>query len=203
MAPMAISKEELFSLLDERITDPSIAADQDRRIWQRCGVDRAVLVLDMSGFTRLTRARGILHFLTVFRRAMKITCPAIVEAGGTCVKQEADNAIGTFATLEGAVSAARRIIERAAQANVGAAEDEIVGVCLGVGFGRILELRDDVFGDEVNLAFKLGEDVARAGEVLLTDGAWTRAPEEGLALEGEPAEVEIGRTAIRFHRLRL
>ena len=38
----------------------------------------------------------------------------------------------------------------------------------GVGFGDVLELDGDVFGAEVNLASKIGEDLARPGEVLLT-----------------------------------
>jgi class 3 adenylate cyclase len=32
----------------------------------------------------------------------------------------------------------------------------------------VLKIGDDVFGDEVNLASKLGEDIAKAGEILMT-----------------------------------
>jgi class 3 adenylate cyclase len=35
----------------------------------------------------------------------------------------------------------------------------------------VLDLDGDVFGAEVNLASKIGEDLARPGEVLLTPGA--------------------------------
>jgi len=40
-----------------------------------------------------------------------------------------------------------------------------------VGFGDVLDLDGDAFGAEVNLASKIGEDLARPGEVLLTPGA--------------------------------
>ena len=43
---------------------------------------------------------------------------------------------------------------------------------MGVGFGPVLVVDDDtVYGDEMNLACKLGEDLAERGEVLLTPRA--------------------------------
>ena len=49
--------------------------------------------------------------------------------------------------------------------------NEQLAFSYGIGFGQVLELDHDVFGLEVNLASKLGEDLARAGEVLLTPSA--------------------------------
>ena len=42
--------------------------------------------------------------------------------------------------------------------------------------GEVLDLGRDVFGLEVNLASKLGEDVARPGEVLFTEAAVAALP---------------------------
>src|SRR5438105_19092 len=45
-------------------------------------------------------------------------------------------------------------------------------LCVGLGFGRILRIGDrDVFGKEVNASSKLGEDTAKANEVLCTQAA--------------------------------
>ena len=42
-------------------------------------------------------------------------------------------------------------------------------LCIGLGFGRVLRIGDaDVFGAEVNAASKLGEDIAKAHEILVT-----------------------------------
>ena len=41
----------------------------------------------------------------------------------------------------------------------------------GIGYGDMLDLDDDMFGLEVNLASKIGEDLARPGEALLTPSA--------------------------------
>ena len=47
--------------------------------------------------------------------------------------------------------------------------EEKVLLCVGIGFGRILRIGDsDVFGQEVNAASKLGEDTAKADEILVT-----------------------------------
>jgi class 3 adenylate cyclase len=40
---------------------------------------------------------------------------------------------------------------------------------MGIDYGRYLRLVDDVFGDTVNLAYKLGEDLAGRGEILVTE----------------------------------
>ena len=50
-------------------------------------------------------------------------------------------------------------------------ENEQVRFSYGIGWGDVLDLDDDIFGLEVNLACKLGEDLARPGEVLLTPAA--------------------------------
>jgi adenylate cyclase len=47
-------------------------------------------------------------------------------------------------------------------------EEQLV-LCCGVGFGKLLKIGDDdVFGHEVNIASKLGEDIAKAHEILIT-----------------------------------
>ncbi|MBO7639938.1 MAG: hypothetical protein J6S91_13290, partial [Treponema sp.] len=43
-------------------------------------------------------------------------------------------------------------------------------LCVGLGYGDILNIGyADVFGAEVNAASKLGEDTAKAWEILVTD----------------------------------
>jgi class 3 adenylate cyclase len=47
-------------------------------------------------------------------------------------------------------------------------EDKVL-LCVGLGYGRMLRIGDlDVYGAEVNAAGKLGEDTAKAWEVLVT-----------------------------------
>jgi adenylate cyclase len=198
----SLSREELFQILEGRIADPSKQVEIDGALWQRCGADRAIFVSDLSGFTRLTRKHGILHFLAVFRRANMVLVPILERHRGRCVKREADNHIYAFERVTDAVAAAREIVAATRALDDALAEDERVYPCIGIGFGRVLELSDDVFGDEVNLAFKLGEDVAQRREILLSDAALAQAAREGGRLETEPREEEIGHVHVRYHALR-
>lgn len=188
-------------MLDRRIEDPSIASAQDEEIWRACGEDRALLVVDLSGFTRLTKTRGILHFLTVYRRATSVAFPVFDRHRGRCVKREADNLIYSFERVRDALGAARDLVSETRALDATLDEDERVFVCIGIGWGRILELADDVFGDEVNVAFKLGEDVARPREILLSDAALARLREEGVQVDTEPREADVGAVVLRHHRL--
>jgi class 3 adenylate cyclase len=198
---MAYPREELYRKLDLRLDDPSIGEAQDAEIWRELGVDRALLVLDLSGFTRITQRRGILHFLAVYRRAMHLVLPAIDRAGGRVVKREADNVIASFGGVVEAVRAAREIVSESARLDAALGEDDRVYPCLGIGFGRILELTDDVFGDQVNLAFKLGEDVARRREILLTDAAARALQAGGAAPDAERASITLGGVDVPYFKL--
>jgi class 3 adenylate cyclase len=101
-----------------------------------------------------------------------IARPAIEGQGGLIVKAEADNLVCLYDTATDAVAAALEIVKRLTTVNVLLPEDRRIYASVGIGYGRILNVADeDLFGDEVNLASKLGEDVAERGAVLLTTNA--------------------------------
>ena len=68
-------------------------------------------------------------------------------------------------------------------------------VSIGIGYGDLhyVTSEDDYYGAEVNLASKLGEDVACGGETLLTEAA--------LAAIREPVEGRAGRRRYALARL--
>jgi class 3 adenylate cyclase len=73
-----------------------------------------------------------------------------------------------------------------------------VAVCAGVAWGRILQFEDDLFGDAVNVAYKLGEDTAKAGEVLLDE----HAAEQVRELVDGPLLAETGGIELPYFVLR-
>ena len=140
----------------------------DQRIWDRFGVRRSVLIGDMSGFSRITRAHGILHFLALIRSMHRLLQP-IVEQHGSLTKMEADNLYASFEHPSAAVRAALEMHEACAGHNEGRPEEFRILMSFGIGFGDILDLEgEDYFGDEVNVASKLGEDIGNGGQTLLT-----------------------------------
>lgn len=162
-----MTKDELFRRLLARTRDN--ASQIDREITAALETTGAVLVCDSSGFTSTTRHRGILHFLSLLIQSYELSIPLVATHRGTLIKNEADNLIAIFERPEDAIRCAIAMQDAHRRRNAAVEEDERFHVCMGIDYGRYLRLVDDVFGDTVNLAYKLGEDLAGRGEILVTE----------------------------------
>ncbi len=153
--------------------------DIGERIWRWFGVEGAVLVVDLCGFSRRAIGdAGILDFLAVIRRMQAAVRPIVWMHEGEIVKMEADNCFAFFPSADGAVKAALELVD--ASRTIRAAEHIPLEVCCGIESGRLLYLKEkDFFGGAVNLASRLGEDLAQCDEILV--GPTARA---GLAADG-------------------
>jgi len=190
--------QALYSLLDDYNQASGPAVKQvEAQIWDRYGCMRAVLVLDMSGFSRTVRRFGIVHYLAMVRRMQMVTRPLVEDAGGTLVKFEADNLFAVFHDVDTALRVARAIRAAFAESNIFTSDDRDIHVSMGLAWGRILLVPDhDFFGDAVNVACKLGEDLAAANEILLADEARTQlTADPGCALQ--EVEFSISGLALR------
>ncbi|MFN3388379.1 MAG: hypothetical protein ACK40O_05560 [Allosphingosinicella sp.] len=184
------SRAELDRLLGEMIARPHAEAEIAGEIDRQFGEDRAVMVLDMSGFSRTTQRRGITAFLLMIHQMKTIAEPVVRGHGGLVVKAEADNLFCLFAGAREAVAAARDIVERLDSVNLLLPEERRLHASIGIGQGRILNIdEDDLYGDEVNLASKLGEDIAGRGAILLTEAARAAAEAAGIATRPQSASV--------------
>lgn len=172
------SRRLLERLLDRRNDHPERLAEIDAKIRAQLEQTRAILVLDMCGFSRLTTKHGIIHYLAMIRRMQRVVLPRIA-AHGQVMKTEADNVFGVFRDVPEAVAAAREILGELAAQNRALPEDWDVHVGIGIGYGPLLMVGDhDAYGGEMNYASKLGEDLAEAGELLLTEAAWSRLKQQ-------------------------
>lgn len=169
------TRSELHRLLQQRNYQPDRVTEIDQEIYQTFGQTASILVLDMAGFSRLTLHHGIIHFLAMVQRMTEIASPIVYQHGGWVFKQEADNLFALFPDVPEAVAAAVDIFKSFAEANRELPDDEDLYAGIGIGYGELLVLGDnDVYGCEMNLACKLGEDLARRGEILLTETAFQR-----------------------------
>jgi adenylate cyclase len=198
---MRNSRANLHRLLDEMIEAPERRTEITAGIDAIFGQDKAVMVLDMSGFSRTTQRHGIVSFLLMIHQMKRLALPCIDTHRGLLLKDEADNLFCLFDAVAHAVDASRDIGSRLSAANLMLPEDRRLYASIGIGFGRILNIADeDLFGDEVNLASKLGEDIAAGGEVLLTPAAYAQV-EDGAARFQEDA-VSISGLSLPYYRLR-
>ncbi len=137
----------------------------------------AILVLDMCGFSRITQSHGIIHFLAMIHQMEQAARPAIDGNGGEIIKQEADNLFAVFNTPGQALEAALDTLRALQAMNTVLPPERILNVSAGIGFGPTLVIaHQDLFGPEMNCACKLGEDIAGANEILLTEAAHADLP---------------------------
>jgi class 3 adenylate cyclase len=149
----------------------------EAELWETYGAEKVVFVLDMSGFSLLTRKYGIIHYLSMVRRMQLTTEPILQTYGGALVKFEADNCFAVFPDTLSAIHAAIAMQVAFDSSNLLTADEFDVHVSCGIDQGKILLLERDCFGDAVNRACKLGEDIASAGEILVTKEALKSVPE--------------------------
>jgi adenylate cyclase len=184
--------DALVRLLDAYAAgNARIRATVEREIWADFGVTGAPLVLDMSGFSRTVRRRGIVAYLAMVRRMQRLTAPLVDRHGGRVVKFEADNLYALFPDVADALASAEAITEVLAADPVSDPEDRI-RVSMGIAYGSLVLIDGtDYFGDCVNTAAKLGEDLAGAGVVLVAQDAALRLP-TATRLTLTPCRFELG-----------
>ncbi len=168
-------KETFHALVEGLCTaDEAGRCGLEEEIWSQFGVENAVMALDMSQFSLTVRRSGILGYLGLIRRMQRFTRPIVERHAGSVIEFHADNLMAVFPDVSEAIEAAVGI-NHALAADLRADGTPAISVAIGIDFGRFLLVAGEhCYGDTVNVAFKLGEDIARAGEILITDGARAR-----------------------------
>lgn len=139
----------------------------------------AILVSDMSGFTRLTRQYGIIHFASIIIRMRQLCLPILHHYGALLVTTEADNFIVVFPTAAGATMAAYRMQKTVEAYNnsLPAARSHFAltlnGVGVDFGWGPLVDKDDKLHGETFAHAYAIGEDLCDKGEVVLSGNVKT------------------------------
>ena len=162
----------------QMIAELSAVADEQRQaqikkdIWDRFGTSGATFISDMANFSSTSRALGICHFLKLIYRAREMVAPLIVANNGTLLKCDADNCYAYFADATDAIQASFDINASLFHANQDKEIDEHIYLSVGIDYGELLLVgTEDFYGDPVNAASKLGEDLAIRDETLVTERA--------------------------------
>lgn len=166
---VSASEDRLEKLIQDRLKD-GVNKDQiDTRIWDLFGEEWCVMATDLSGFSRHVAKFGIIHFLQTIYESERLLIPIIEDHDGILLKVEGDSFLVIFRNVSKAVACAFVMRNTLETYNMNKSEEEKVLLCVGLGYGKVLRIGDmDVFGQEVNAASKLGEDTAKAGEILTT-----------------------------------
>jgi len=175
---MKRSSARLRKLVEERARAGADTAAIDQRIWDLFGEEWAIMFTDLAGFSRQVARFGIIHFLQVIFEQEHLLLPVVERHDGILVKIEADSFLILFKKPAAAVACAVAMQRVCGDVNRRRAPEEQIVLCVGIGHGNVLKIGDeDVYGHEVNLASKLGEDTAKGGEILATSAARAAAGE--------------------------
>ena len=179
------------ALLEERMEAGADVAAIDERIWKLFGERWCVLFTDMAGFSRRSARAGIVPFLMLIHQMRSIAGPIWERHSGLVLKDIADSQLVLFRDPSAALRACVAVQRAIAAHNEPLAESDRIYLGCGLGWGDVLKLGDsDVYGVEVNLAAKLGEDLAGPYDIFLTPACAQELRESG---EARVTRVKGGR----------
>ena len=166
---------------------------------QQFGERLAIIMADSVGFSRITQEAGIVHFISKMASARSLLGTVLQDSSATAFSFHADNCIAFFKTPDQALDAAIAMQSVICQSGLALNEREPYGLSIGLGYGDVLRAGDEegYFGNEVNLASKLGEDIGGRDDILLTQSAF-----EGLQTRAqhkvEAREAVVSGMGIQF-----
>ena len=164
------SEDRLEKLINLRLAPSADKAAIDERIWNLFGERWAVMFTDLAGFSRGVASFGIVHFLQIIQESQRILIPIIDDHDGILLKTVGDSFLIIFRSVQKAVDCAIAMQQCVNKYSAHLEETEQIHLCVGIGYGDMLRIGDrDVYGSEVNVAAKLGEDIAKAGEILVSN----------------------------------
>lgn len=170
--PSGPSRRELYRLLNRYneypAERPAVVAQIEKEFQQTI----AIMVVDSCSFSAKVQAQGIIHFLALLERIERLILPHIERNNGRLLREDADNFYAAFADPDSALKCASDVCHDIEVANSPLPAADEIYVSIGIGYGEVLCVgSDDLFGDEMNLSCKLGEDLAGEDEILLTGRA--------------------------------
>ena len=197
--PFASGRAYLNQLLSERNQHAARADEIDQQILRAFQQKVAILAMDMCGFTSITLTHGIIHFLAMIHQMEEVATPAVTGNGGRVIKQEADDLFAVFGDPGQALEAALDILRGFDAINKVLPPERHLHGSIGIGYGDTLVIGDDdLFGSEMNVACKLGEDIAEPDEILITAAAYAALPASRYLCQ--PVRFTLGELDIHCYR---
>ena len=141
---------------------------------QKYQQQQSILSIDMTGFTSSAMTTGELESLLRIFDAQKVCIPVLKDYSANLIRCFADDIVAIFDEPDSALDAAFEIHRRVELfLHSSQASDYPTECSIGIGCGKTFTIGPNLAqGDEMNRASKLGEDIGRAKETLLTERAY-------------------------------
>jgi class 3 adenylate cyclase len=192
--------EELLQAYTDA-AEPETAAKIEQDIWANYGRKLAVVVIDMAGFSSLCLRYGIIHYLALIRQLQRQVRISLNNHHGELLKFEADNVFASFENPLDAISCVVELNSVFNELNAEREEHYRVFLASGIDYGMVLMPEPgEFFGNTVNRASKLGEDLARGGEILISDEVYSEVSESQRPT-AEQIDFEVSGISLKAWRL--
>jgi class 3 adenylate cyclase len=154
---LAPSSESLILILEDYLTAGDNRKNLEEKLLSEFCKPSVVMFTDISGFSSSTRDAGIVNSLAFVYQIQKQVALMIEKWNGDILKSMGDSLLVTFTTPKEAFLCSLEMLNFEKK------------ITIGLGFGDVILLDGrDVFGDEVNRASSLAEDVGGPGQLLLS-----------------------------------
>jgi adenylate cyclase len=127
----------------------------------------AILAADVVGYTRLMSADEEATHAEVMRLIQDLVDPRIKEENGRIVKTTGDGVLAEFKSVVDAVRSAIALQQAMAARNSDVPVERRIEFRIGINLGDIIAEENDIFGDGVNIAFRL-EGLAEPGGICVS-----------------------------------
>jgi len=134
----------------------------------------AIFSLNMTGITKMAIKKGSLYSLIKIINMQSICGPVLEQFNAIHIRAFADDMVALFEDPNDALNAAFLIHQIINNHNIQhTKKDSLSKCCIGIGYGDVYSIGiDHAMGDEMNRTSKLGEDIARGTETLITENAY-------------------------------
>jgi formylglycine-generating enzyme required for sulfatase activity/class 3 adenylate cyclase len=131
----------------------------------------AIMMADISGYSRLMGADERGTHLRVQRLFRELIDPTIAEHRGRLVKTRGDGFLSMFDSPVEAVRCAIVIQQSMVGQNLELPHDQRIRFRIGVNLGDVIVEPDDIYGEGVNVAARL-EQLAEPGNIYISGGVY-------------------------------
>ena len=130
----------------------------------------AILYADVAGYSRLTRVdEADTH--RKLDDGLNLLTETMTSHDGTKIHEAGDAILGEFLSVTAAVESAIEFQRQMSTRNAGLAEEERLEFRIGINLGEVIHDRDDIYGDDVNLAARI-QELAEPGGLCISGNVY-------------------------------
>ena len=136
----------------------------------------AILYADAAGYSRLTRVNEA-DTHRKLDAGLNLLTETMAAFDGSKIHEAGDAILGEFLSVTAAVESAVEFQRQMSTLNAGLSKEERLEFRIGVNLGEVIHDRDDIYGDDVNLAARI-QELAEPGGICISGTVYEQVHEK-------------------------